>query len=284
VEPVNPLEELAIDFEKLETKRQRDLGKLHRIIAYADHRGCRHHFILDYFGDTEASEHCAVCDNCLAHTSTTIRQPTEEETVIIQKALSCVARVNGRFGRARIAQTLTGSRSKEVVDARLDQLTTYGLLAEQGSDYVWSLLDALIRAGCLEISSGQYPTLSLTELGRDVMLKKKIITLALPEVVVARVSARKRETGKPPGTAATTSEAPYDEKLFEALRQWRRERAAKMGGVPAYHVFADATLKELARVIPETPADLLNIRGIGPAKAQRFGEEALAVIAQARSR
>jgi ATP-dependent DNA helicase RecQ len=274
VEPVKPLEELAIDFEKLETKRQRDLGKLHRIIEYADHRGCRHHFILDYFGDTEANEHCAVCDNCLAHTSTAIRPPTEEETVSIQKALSCVARVNGRFGRARIAQTLTGSRSKEVVDARLDQLTTYGLLAAQGADYVWSLLDALIRAGCLAISSGQYPTLSLTELGREVMLRKKSVALALPEV--QKKAARKKAAEK-----VAVEDADYDVAIFEALKKWRREKSAQLDG-PAYLVFADKTLQELARVLPETPADLLNIRGIGPAKAQRFGEEALAVIKAAR--
>src|SRR5207249_8609775 len=120
-------DELEIDFGRLDKKRERDLGKLHRIIEYANHRDCRHHFILDYFGDPEASEHCTVCDNCLAHTSTAVRQPTEEETIIIQKALSCVARVNGKFGRARIAQKLTGSRSNEVVDARHDQLSTYGL-------------------------------------------------------------------------------------------------------------------------------------------------------------
>ena len=110
IEPVKPLEELEIDFERLAKKRERDLGKLRRIIEYADHRTCRHHFILNYFGDTEASERCTVCDNCLAHTSTAIRQATEEETVAIQKALSCVARVNGRFGRARIAQTLTAGQ------------------------------------------------------------------------------------------------------------------------------------------------------------------------------
>ncbi len=274
VEPVKPLDELEIDFERLDKKRERDLGKLHRIIEYADHRGCRHHFILDYFGDTEAAEHCAVCDNCLAHTSTTICQPTEEETVIIQKALSCVARVNGRFGRARIAQTLTGSRSKEVVDARLDQLTTYGLLAERGADYVWSLLDALIRAGCLEISSGQYPTLSLTELGRDVMLKKKTVALALPQM-------QKKATKKKAVVKGAAGHAGYNAAVFDALLKWRREKADKLGQ-PEYFVFTFKTLQELARILPESPADLLNIRGIGPAKAQRFGDETLAVIKGAK--
>ena len=149
VEPVKNLDDLEIDFERLDAKHQRDAGKLQRMIDYAENRSCRHHFILNYFGDLESSPHCTVCDNCLAQTSTAVRLPTEEETVIIQKALSCVARVNGRFGRARIAQTLVGSRSKEVIDARLDQLSTYGLLAEQGADYVWSLLDALIRGRLL---------------------------------------------------------------------------------------------------------------------------------------
>jgi ATP-dependent DNA helicase RecQ len=276
VEPAKPLDELEIDFERLETKRERDLAKLRRIIDYADHRGCRHHFILKYFGDTEASPHCTVCDNCLAHTSTAVRVPTEDETTIIQKALSCVARVNGRFGRARIAQTLVGSRSKEVVDARLDQLSTYGLLAEQGADYVWSLLDALIRAGCLAISGGQYPTLSLTELGSDVMRRRKAIPLATPEP-----KTRRKAVTKAAASDRHDAAADYNVDVFEALRKWRHQKAAKLGG-PAYLVFPDKTLQELARQLPERPADLLNIRGIGAAKAQRFGEEALAVIKAAR--
>jgi ATP-dependent DNA helicase RecQ len=274
VEPVKPLEELEIDFERLAKKRQRDLGKLHRIIEYADHRGCRHHFILDYFGDAEASEHCVVCDNCLAHTSTAIRQPTDEETVSIQKALSCVARVNGRVGRARIVRTLSGRHTKDVLDADLDQLSTYGLLKDQGEDYVWSLIDTLVRVGCISLTNDEYRLMSLTELGRDVMLRKKTVALALPEV--QKKAAKTKVTEK---TAVT--DADYDVAIFEALKKWRREKSAKLGG-PAYLVFADRTLQELARVLPETPADLLNIRGIGPAKAQRFGAEALAVIKGAK--
>ena len=192
----------------------------------------------------------------------------------IQKALSCVARVNGRFGRARIAQTLVGSRSKEVVDARLDQLTTYGLLAAQGSDYVWALLDSLIRAGCIAVSAGTYPTLTLTESGRAVMLRQQIIPIALPELTQPKKRAEKK-------AAQVEEVVDYDREIFEALKKWRREKAGTLG-VPAYLVFPDKTLQELAHVLPESPADLLNIRGIGPAKAQRFGDEALAVIALRR--
>src|SRR5207249_7036245 len=108
------------------------------------------------------------------------RLPTEEETVIIQKALSCVARMNGRFGRGRVAQALVGSRSKQVLDAGLDRLSTYGLLAACGEDYVSSLLNELVKAKCIEVSSGEYPTVSLTELGGEVMRKEKAIALRLP--------------------------------------------------------------------------------------------------------
>lgn len=276
-EPAKPFEELAIDFERLDAKRQRDLGKLQKIIAYADHRGCRHNFILDYFGDAEASLYCTVCDNCFNKTGkNATRLPTGEETISIQKALSCVARVNGRFGRARLAQTLIGSRSKEVLDARLDQLSTYGLLAEKGSDYVWALLDALIRGGCISICGDRYPTLSLTSLGREVMLKQKTIPLLLP-VAEAGAPASKSAARVPPAPPGARP-AEYDGAIFEALKKWRREKSEQMG-VPAYVIFPDKTLQELARVLPELPADLLLVRGIGPAKAQRFGNEALEVIA-----
>jgi ATP-dependent DNA helicase RecQ len=277
VEPVRELGALPIDFERLDRKRERDFAKLHRMIEYADHQGCRHHYILRYFGDIETGEGCTVCDNCLAKADSAARLLTEVETVAIQKALSCVARVNGRFGRGRIAQCLVGSRSKEVLDTRLDRLSTYGLLSEWGEDYVRSLLNALIRAGCLAVSSGQYPTLSLTELGGDIMRKKQKIPMVLPQLKSGRPSVERRARS---GDRRTTTEAsrPYDEKLFEALRAWRRQKATVMGNVPAYIIYPDRTLEELARVQPQSEAELLEVRGIGPAKTRQFGAETLVVI------
>lgn len=276
VEPVKPFDALAIDFDKLTAKRERDLDKLGRVIAYADHHGCRHRFILGYFGDAEAGDQCSVCDNCLTHTGIP-RLPTEDETVMIQKTLSCVARVAGRYGRARIVQTLVGSRSKEVLDAGLDRLSTYGLLKDVGTDYVWSLLNQLIKTGCVAVSNGQYPTLALTELGGDVMRRTRSVPLILPPLPAKKVPA----AAKTRREKAPTVEAPYDEKLFEALRAWRRAKA-ETGNMPAYLIYPDATLKELARERPETHDQLLTIRGIGPAKARRFGAETLAVIRAAQ--
>jgi ATP-dependent DNA helicase RecQ len=275
VEPIKSLDELPIDFERLDKKRERDFAKLHRMIDYADHHGCRHHFILQYFGDTETGEGCTVCDNCLAKADSAARFPNEEETVAIQKALSCVAHVNSRFGRGRIAQCLVGSRSKEVLDTGLDRLSTYGLLKDLGEDYVWGLLNTLIRTGCLAVSSGQYPTLSLTELGGDIMRKKQRIPMVLPDVKAKPRSSSRTSKG---AAAKRDEPADYDITLFDALRNWRRDKATAMGNVPAYIIYPDRTLQELARVKPQSDAELLEVRGIGPAKARQFGKETLAMI------
>jgi ATP-dependent DNA helicase RecQ len=272
VDPVKPLEELDIDYERLKTKRERAYEKLRQMVRYADRTGCRHRFILQYFGDDSAPLHCAACDNCLARGHAVARPPTPEETVTLQKVLSCVARMSGRFGRGRVTQTLVGSRSKEVLDAGLDRLSTYGLLADCGSDYIWSLLDVLIAAGCIAVSEGKYPTLSLTPLGDDVMRVRKTLALDYPAPPVPRVPARGKTSG------AEELEGDYDDGLFEALKKWRREKAAEIGGVPAYLVYSDRTLRDLARLKPETALDLERVHGIGPAKVQRFGAETLALV------
>ncbi len=155
------------------------------------------------------------------------------------------------------------------------RLSTYGLLKELGEDYVWGLLNTLIRTGCLAVSSGQYPTLSLTELGGDIMRKKQRIPMVLPDV-----KAKPRSSSRSQKSAAAKRDEPsdYDEKLFDALRAWRRDKAAAMGNVPAYIIYPDRTLQELARVKPQSDAELLEVRGIGPAKARQFGRETLETI------
>jgi len=278
VEPVKSLEELQIDFARLDTKRERDFAKLHRMIQYADHHTCRHRFILQYFGDSEAGDHCAICDNCLSRVSSASRVLLEDELIILQKALSCVARLNGRFGRGRIVQTLVGSRSREILDAGLDRLSTYGLLSDLGHDYVWSLLNTLIQAGCVNVSSGEYPTLSLTELGGEVMRRQKEIHLALPHLDQTKAVHRMKGSSAKRLRDQQLEEDSYDVALFEALRTWRRDKASALGNAPAYLIYADRTLKELARRKPRTDAELLEIRGIGPAKAEQFGTETLQVI------
>jgi ATP-dependent DNA helicase RecQ len=276
VEPVRRFDELGIDFEQLRIKGERAQAKLQRMIRYTDANECRHRFILGYFGDTESTESCAACDVCQSRAHAVSRLPTPTEAVHIQKALSCVARMSGRFGRGRVTQTLAGSRNKEILEAGLDRLSTYGLLADLGSDYIWSLLDILVAAGCIEASDGRYPTLSLTELGEDVMRLKKSIPLALPDA--PRPKAAKSKSKAKTASLSTEMDESYDAKLFEALKQWRREKAAAMGNVPAYIIYGDKTLKVLAGRQPSTEEELLMVHGIGPAKVKQFGKETLAVI------
>lgn len=285
IEPVKKLDDLEIDYDRLEKKRERDRAKLDQIIKYADHHGCRHAFILRYFGDEEAADECTVCDNCGTRgASEAARLPTEAETVLVQKALSCVARLNGRFGRGRIAQTLVGSRSKDVLDAGLDRLSTYGLLREQGEDYVWSLLNTLIKARCIEVSTGDYPTLSLSPLGWEVMQRKQSIPLVMPSAPPKPKPSSARSKSKTSAAADADVPADYDARLFDTLREWRRKVAAQSGGLPAYLVYTDKTIEELSRVKPVTEEQLMEVRGIGPHKAKRFGAETLRIIREHEQR
>ncbi|MBI5394170.1 MAG: ATP-dependent DNA helicase RecQ [Verrucomicrobia bacterium] len=290
VEPAKSLEDLAIDFERLDAKRTRDEAKLRRMIDYADQRGCRHAFILNYFGDEEAADRCNVCDNCggaptpkrraaakrekveAVSVSEPVQVSADDQKLLLQKALSCVARMDGRFGLGRVTLVLVGSRSKEVFDSQLERLSTYGLLKEFGYDFTLELLRRLVAAGCIEVTGVEYPQASLSDLGREVLLAMKPLDIELPPVEKRKSTARRSTEA-----VATVPEAPYDARLFDALRQWRRKVADGMG-VPAFLIYPDATLKELARHKPQTEEALLEVRGIGPAKARQFGMETLTVI------
>ena len=157
--------DLPFDFAALEEKHRRDRRRLALMIRYVESRTCRHRFILDYFGDPATPAACTACDRCPGHAAAPAHALSDDEITIVQKALSCVARMNGRFGRGRITQVLTGSAAQEVRAAGLDQLSTYGLLSGLGTTYVGGVLDALVDAGCIEVLEGDYPLLKLTNLG-----------------------------------------------------------------------------------------------------------------------
>jgi len=281
--PVMPFEELPVDYEYLEEKRARDERKLAMMLKYVDHKGCRHHFVLAYFGDTQAPRRCAACDNCLARAHTHLRAPNAEERVLVQKVLSGVARLDGRFGRGRVVQMLTGSQAREVIEAGLDCYSTYGILSAYSSDYVWGVLEGLIGAGCVDVSTGEYPTVRLTALGRAVMRDQKVVELAWPEMeqpMVNKRSARalQREIMDKVRERRLEQENGADDARLEAtLRAWRRQRAGEMG-VPAYRIFPDTALKLLAQHRPSNHIELLSIKGLGPAKVRQFGAEVLSII------
>ena len=265
--------DLGNSFQYLDRKKARDRRKLDTMLKYVDARTCRHAFVLSYFGEQEVTSTCDNCDRCARQR--TMKRPalSEEQWVEVQKALSCVARMNGRFGLARVAQVLAGSRAKPVIDRGLDQLSTHGLMQDRGERFARALLEALLQDGCIELGGGEYPLASLTARGSQVMRRQKEPALDWPDAPTASRKASAEKRNDTPALRA--ADAP----LLQALKAWRTKQA-KASGKPAYTVLHDRSLAEIAARRPETWTDLETVPGIGPAKLAKHGEALLAIVAE----
>lgn len=281
-QPDVKVSDLQMDRAGMEEKERRDRDKLRRMIDWADARQCRQQRILEYFGEADAAV-CGSCDVCRAASQREgAREATAEEVTVVRKLLSGVARCSerrgaqwqGRFGRARIAGMLTGSRSREVIGARLDELSTYGALRDHGQAFVLALFRELEAAGYLITSGGEYPVVTLTPAGADLMKSGGRLRINWP----AAASGGQRPA--PAGAAVVQlAEMGFDEALYRRLRETRNAMAAREG-VAAYLIFNNQTLEFLTRLRPRSMAEGLRIRGIGEAKARRYLEPFLEVIRQ----
>ncbi len=294
VHPNVPPYDLKLDWNALAEKERRDRSKLKHMVDFVYGRHCRQQTLLRYFGELEP-ERCGNCDVCASHTSHNRRAGTEEETTLVRKALSGVARMSlkvadgwqGRYGRGRIVEALLGSRTKPVLDARLDQLSTYGLLRDEGKSYVNEIFqellasDLLMQNRLLGFGGKEYQTLTLTPLGDQVMRGKAPCELAWPERGATNESDR-RPSRRSSGTGAAApdfdSEIPVDDDLLAALKKKRDEIARDAGNVPRFFIFPDETLKAFARLKPTDYTAGRRIRGVGEAKAERYLNQFLEVI------
>ena len=197
---------LRVDWHDLAKRRAAEERKLREMINFAYEKGCLRQFVLRYFGDRKQPTNCR-CSNCQPRMkwkdieeaveerhqriANSTAQPietggartlTDEEHLAVRKILSCVARMDGRFGKSVVAGVLRGSRAKNIQSNQLDQLSTYGLLREYTQDDLTRFLNALIVAGCIRQSGTAYPVVTLTELGRQVMLDKARVELDLEGV------------------------------------------------------------------------------------------------------
>jgi ATP-dependent DNA helicase RecQ len=126
---------------------------------------------------------------------TQARALTDEERLLVRKILACAARMQGRFGKGLLAATLRGSRAKNIAQAGLNQLSTYGILDDMTQDELMIYIDALVAAGCLGVAGGTYPTVSLTTLGNDVMRERANVELALPQTSLSSIATSVAEAG-----------------------------------------------------------------------------------------
>lgn len=221
----------------------------------------------------------------------------------VRIVLSGVARTHARFpcGKNLIAQMLCGSTSAKVKKLRLDRLSTFGLLKHLTQQDVLVLIDALMALGCLrQIDLDRFrPVVELTEFGAEVMRNRASLSGSLPvptelfwkltgrqAVVDGRVGNERREASRdresiPSSSAFTDSDGGPrvpDPDVLKSLKQWRGDLADE-AGVPLHYILANDTLAELACRCPQTRADLLDIKGIGPVKADRYGDALLEIVA-----
>jgi ATP-dependent DNA helicase RecQ len=276
---------LRPQFANLKEKRQRDRRKLDAMLRFVDHAGCRHAYILSYFGERGAKPRCQSCDRCMRRTLEPRGEPTEAQWIAIQKTLSCVARMQGRYGAGRVAQVLRGEDDPVLRERELDKLTTFGLLRDWAAPAVRSLIDALIAEGCLSATADEYRTLSITPQGILVARRQTAFALAWPAgcpLETAAAASLPRKAHAPPEKKAPPSEASAPDKRgseqrLERLRQWRTAEARKLG-LPAYRVLSNRTLEALAQAAPQALEDLENIHGMGPVLRSRYGEQVLRLL------
>src|SRR5216684_3083589 len=222
---------------------------------------CRHAALSSYFGENYQAPNCGACDLCLGEA-----EGVADASVLAQKVLSCVARVEQRFGVEHVVDVLSGADSERVRRWGHERLSTYALLKDLPRKSITNLIYQLNDEGLLERTAGERPTLMLNAASWEVMRGKRPVRL---------LEAKKPKS--PRTKIEQDSWQDVDEALFEKLRTLRREIAVERG-VAAFVVLHDATLRELARIRPATQEALRDIRGMGERKLADFGARLIQCI------
>lgn len=232
-----------------EEHRQREYRKLQVMNRYANTQGCLQQFILHYFGEESAP--CGRCSNCLDD------REAQDVTTDAQKILSCVIRLRSRYGKAVVAQVLTGAHNQRVRENHLDDVSTYGIMQGQRQKAVAELIDFLTAAGYLASVGGQYPTLQVTAEGGAVLKGK--------EQVFRKMARQVKRL------------APEDDELFGQLRALRRVLAEAIGK-PPFVIFSDKTLHAICEALPVDDQSFLDVKGVGQSKLDQYGEDFMKII------
>ncbi|MFH8291351.1 DNA helicase RecQ [Streptomyces sp. NPDC018059] len=258
-----------------EAFRRRAASHLDSMLALCETAQCRRAQLLTYFGQEAAAQSCGNCDTCLTPPE------TWDGTVAAQKVLSTVVRLQRergqKFGAGQIIDILLGKKTAKVIQFDHDQLSVFGI-GEELAEAEWrGVVRQLLAQGLLAVE-GEYGTLVLTETSGSVLGREREVRLRKePKRVPAARSAKGERKTK---SAAAVADLPQEAvPVFEALRAWRGAQA-KEQGVPAYVIFHDATLREIATLRPTSVADLAGISGVGEKKRATYGEGVVGVVAE----
>ena len=261
------LKQMIEQSEAGEERKQLERRKLDQLLGYCESMQCRRQVLLAGFGEIYPQA-CGNCDNCL--------QPAAswDATLAAQKALSCVYRTGQRFGAVHLIDVLRGSESERIQQFGHDKLSTYGIGKDLDAKSWRGVFRQLVASGLLAVDSEAFGGLRLTDSSRGV--------LTGGQSVVLRKEApgkKARERDRSPRTGVSVE--PQDLSLFGALRDLRAELAREQN-VPAYVIFHDSTLRNIAEQRPESLGDLAKVGGIGGTKLERYGPQVLEIVREQR--
>lgn len=236
--------------QREEEQKQKEYEKLKAMTEYAYIESCLQQYILNYFGET--SSPCNRCGNCLDD------RKIVEVTTQAQMVLSCLKRMGENYGKQMLMKVLAGSKEQKLRALGFERLSTYGLMKNQSQKETMQLIEYLISNGYLLTVNGEYPILKVTERGIQVLKGQEAVYRKEPKKV-QQLSDEETDT------------------LFEVLRELRTDLASE-AGVPPYVVSSDSTLKEMSRTRPSSRLEMLQIKGVGQSKLDKYGEAFLSRI------
>ena len=259
---------LLVDQSEADEEHKRvERMKLDALLGWCEVTACRRRALLEYFGDNLADD-CGNCDICLTPPK------TWDGTVEAQKLLSCVYRTGQRFGAAHVIDVLRGRDTEKVRRNRHERLSTFGIGEDRSLAQWRSILRQVMVQGHLRSDAERYGALRLTPKSRPLLRGEERIRLR--EDPAAKRVAKAKSRAKT--AAASSYQVPAaDEPLWEALRELRMT-LCREANVPPYVIFHDATLREMVRLRPSSPSELLAVQGVGETKLDRYGEAFLEVL------
>lgn len=262
-------QKLMIQNDDIDPKRQEMLYKnLQYLVNYCNTNECLRNQILNYFDEDSANGKCKNCSNCIDSSEMI------DITLEAQKILSCIYRVNQRYGANMVIQVLRGSKNKKVLEARLDNVSTYGIMKEYSDSAISEIIMTLVSSGYIHMTHDKYPVLKLTSKSADVLSGKT-------KIHHKKHLLQKKDEKEKASKSIKGGNIDFDIELFEKLKQYRY-KIAQEKGLPPYVIFHDIALKEMAAYLPVNKESFLEIKGVGEKKYENYGEGFIDIIKEAK--